>query len=204
MLQSLSRFLIFISLLILSAIIFDHWVSMAFHSYIHESIQTLPYRKVGLVLGTAKYCKKGVINQYYYYRIQGALNTYKSGKVRYLLLSGDNAQRNYNEPMNMRRDLINSGISPENILLDYAGLRTLDSIVRARHLFNIDDFLIITQKFHCERAMLIASHLGIRAHCYAVPSPQHIVKTRIRELGARMIAFADLYLLKKNNNFEKH
>lgn len=114
-----------------------------------------------MVLGTAKYYRTGVINQYYRYRIQGALNAYNSGKVNYLLLSGDNAQQNYNEPMTMRKDLIAAGVDPADIVLDYAGFRTLDSIVRTRKVFDTNDFIIITQRFHCERALFIALHMGI-------------------------------------------
>ena len=76
------------------------------------------------MLGTAKYYRTGVINQYYRYRIQGALNAYNSGKVNYLLLSGDNALQSYNEPVTMRKDLIAAGVDPADIVLDYAGFRT--------------------------------------------------------------------------------
>ena len=115
-----------------------------------------------MVLGTAKYYRTGVINQYYRYRIQGAINAYNSGKVNYLLLSGDNALQSYNEPMTMRKDLIAAGVDPSDIVLDYAGFRTLDSIVRTRKVFDTNDFIIITQRFHCERALFIALHMGIQ------------------------------------------
>jgi SanA protein len=111
-----------------------------------------------VVLGTAKYYRTGVINQYYRYRIQGALNAYNSGKVNYLLLSGDNALQSYNEPVTMRKDLIAAGVDPADIVLDYAGFRTLDSIVRTRKVFDTNDFIIITQRFHCERAVYRAAY----------------------------------------------
>lgn len=158
-------------------------------------------RQVGVVLGTAKYYRTGVINQYYRYRIQGALNAYNSGKVNYLLLSGDNAQQSYNEPMTMRKDLIAAGVDPADIVLDYAGFRTLDSIVRTRKVFDTNDFIIITQRFHCERALFIALHMGIQAQCYAVPSPKDMLTVRVREFGARFGALADLYLFKREPRF---
>jgi SanA protein len=139
-----------------------------------------------VVLGTAKYYRTGVINQYYRYRIQGALNAYNSGKVNYLLLSGDNALQSYNEPVTMRKDLIAAGVDPADIVLDYAGFRTLDSIVRTRKVFDTNDFIIITQRFHCERALFIALHMGIQAQCYAVPSPKDMLSVRVREFGARL------------------
>jgi SanA protein len=156
---------------------------------------------VGVVLGTAKYYRTGVINQYYRYRIQGALNAYNSGKVNYLLLSGDNALQSYNEPVTMRKDLIAAGVDPADIVLDYAGFRTLDSIVRTRKVFDTNDFIIITQRFHCERALFIALHMGIQAQCYAVPSPKDMLSVRVREFGARFGALADLYIFKREPRF---
>lgn len=155
--------LVLFGLLLLTVLGLDRWMSWKTSPYIYDELQDLPYRQVGVVLGTAKYYRTGVINQYYRYRIQGALNAYNSGKVNYLLLSGDNALQSYNEPMTMRRDLIKAGVDPADIVLDYAGFRTLDSIVRTRKVFDTNDFIIITQRFHCERALFIALHMGIQA-----------------------------------------
>ncbi len=152
--------LVLLGLLLLTVLGLDRWMSWKTAPYIYDELQDLPYRQVGVVLGTAKYYRTGVINQYYRYRIQGALNAYNSGKVNYLLLSGDNALQSYNEPMTMRRDLIKGGVDPADIVLDYAGFRTLDSIVRTRKVFDTNDFIIITQRFHCERALFIALHMG--------------------------------------------
>lgn len=145
------------------------------------SYRISPYRQVGVVLGTAKYYRKGVINQYYRYRIQGALNAYNSGKVNYLLLSGDNALQSYNEPMTMRKDLIAAGVDPADIVLDYAGFRTLDSIVRTRKVFDTNDFIIITQRFHCERLVYCVAYghsgavlRGTFAQKYADSAPARI------------------------------
>ncbi|BBU82613.1 hypothetical protein EIMP300_40130 [Escherichia coli] len=142
--------LVLIGLLLLTVLGLDRWMSWKTAPYIYDELQDLPYRQVGVVLGTAKYYRTGVINQYYRYRIQGAINAYNSGKVNYLLLSGDNALQSYNEPMTMRKDLIAAGVDPSDIVLDYAGFRTLDSIVRTRKVFDTNDFIIITQRFHCE------------------------------------------------------
>lgn len=184
-----------------SAIVLDRWISLKTAPYIYDEIQQLPHRQVGVVLGTAKYYRTGVINQFYLYRIQGAINAYNSGKVNYLLLSGDNAQQSYNEPMTMRRDLIAAGVAPADIVLDYAGFRTLDSIVRTRKVFDTNDFIIVTQRFHCERALFIAMHMGIQAQCYAVPSPKNMLSVRVREIFARLGALTDLYILKREPRF---
>ncbi|HEJ8007417.1 TPA: outer membrane permeability protein SanA [Serratia marcescens] len=192
---------IFIAVLMGSAIALDRWISWKTAPYVYDELQALPHRQVGVVLGTAKYYRTGVINQYYRYRIQGAINAYNSGKVKYLLLSGENAQQSYNEPMTMRRDLIAAGVAPSDIVLDYAGFRTLDSIVRTRKVFDTNDFIIITQRFHCERALFIALHMGIQAQCYAVPSPKDMMTVRAREIFARLGALTDLYILKREPRF---
>src|SRR5471030_2328543 len=188
-------------LMLAVAIRLDQWISLRTQPYIYDEVQSLPHRQVGVVLGTSKYYRTGVINQYYLYRIQGAINAYNSGKVKYLLLSGDNAQQSYNEPSTMRRDLIAAGIPSSDIVLDYAGFRTLDSIVRTRKVFDTNDFIIITQRFHCERALFIALHMGIQAQCFAVPSPKNMLSVRSREIFARLGALTDLYLLKREPRF---
>ena len=194
--------LLFINLaMVAAALALDRWIGWKTAPFIYENVASLPHRQVGVVLGTAKYYRTGVLNQYYLYRMQGALNAYNSGKVNYLLLSGDNAQQSYNEPMTMRRDLIKAGVDPADIVLDYAGFRTLDSIVRTRKVFDTNDFIIITQRFHCERALFIALHLGIQAQCYAVPSPKNMLSVRLREVGARLGALVDLYIMKREPRF---
>ena len=190
-----------IILMLAVAIGLDQWISLRTQPYIYDEVQTLPHRQVGVVLGTSKYYRTGVINQYYLYRIQSAINAYNSGKVKYLLLSGDNAQQSYNEPSTMRRDLIAASIPASDIVLDYAGFRTLDSIVRTRKVFDTNDFIIITQRFHCERALFIALHMGIQAQCFAVPSPKNMLSVRSREIFARLGALTDLYLLKREPRF---
>lgn len=193
--------IIIMTLMVLTALGLDRWMSWKTAPFIYENLKSLPHRQVGVVLGTAKYYRGGGINQYYLYRMQGALNAYNSGKVNYLLLSGDNALHSYNEPMTMRKDLIAAGVDPADIVLDYAGFRTLDSIVRTRKVFDTNDFIIITQRFHCERALFIALHMGIQAQCYAVPSPKNMLNIRVREVGARLGALADLYVMKREPHF---
>ena len=109
---------VLVGILLLIVLGLDRWMSWKTAPYIFDDLQDLPYRQVGVVLGTAKYYRTGVINQYYRYRIQGALNAYNSGKVNYLLLSGDNALQSYNEPVTMRKDLIAAGVDPADIVLD--------------------------------------------------------------------------------------
>ncbi len=187
--------LVLIGLLLLTVLGLDRWMSWKTAPYIYDELQGSPLPPGSVWCSEQqKYYRTGVINQYYRYRIQGAINAYNSGKVNYLLLSGDNALQSYNEPMTMRKDLIAAGVDPSDIVLDYAGFRTLDSIVRTRKVFDTNDFIIITQRFHCERALFIALHMGIQAQCYAVPSPKDMLSVRIREFAARFGALADLYI----------
>ncbi|OTA16420.1 hypothetical protein Xvie_01874 [Xenorhabdus vietnamensis] len=190
-----------IAVLMLTAIMLDRWISWKTAPYIFDNVDQLPKREVGMVLGTSKYYKGGKYNQYYSYRIQGALNAYNSGKVKYLLLSGDNANKNYNEPLTMKTDLIKRGVPASSIVMDFAGFRTLDSIVRTQRVFNTDDFTIITQRFHCERAVFIAMYSGIAAQCYAVSSPKNMMTVRFREVLARLGALTDLYILKREPRY---
>jgi SanA protein len=103
----------------------------------------------------------------------------------------------------MKRDLLNAGIPNSAIHLDYAGFRTLDSIIRAKKIFASDDFLIITQRFHCERALYIAEFHDIKANCLAVSGPTNSYgfKVRLREVFARSKAFLDLYILNAQPKF---
>lgn len=203
--MSFKKIVYAIGIILLALILFvyavDRWISYKTSPYIFNSVESLPYRPVGVVLGTAKYLRKGVINGFYQNRIDGAANAYHQRKVSSLLVSGDNRELYYNEPITMWRDLVKANIPTQNIYLDYAGFRTLDSIIRTKKVFDTDDFTIITQRFHCERALFIALHEGIQAQCLAVPSPPYLAKVRFREIFARLKAVLDLYILDKEPRF---
>ncbi|OCG02821.1 ElyC/SanA/YdcF family protein [Gilliamella sp. wkB112] len=201
-LKRLIAYLVSLCLIILITIIgLDYWISYKTAPYIYHDENKLPYRSIGVVLGTSKYVRGGGINGFYRNRIDGAIDLYWQGKVDYLLLSGDNALLSYNEPITMQKDLIKAGIPREAIVLDYAGFRTFDSIVRANKVFDAKNFTIITQEFHCERAIFIALAQGIQAQCFAVPAPQSMKLVRIREMFARVSAFIDLYILNQEPKY---
>ena len=115
------------------------------------------------MLGTSPKLRNGEDNLYFLYRIQATADLYKAGKISYILISGDNSRSNYNEPESMKQALIRLGIPSKVIYLDYAGLRTLDSVVRAKKIFGQNSITIISQKFHNERAIFIAQAYGIDA-----------------------------------------
>lgn len=180
----------------------DRWVSYQASDQVYMSQAEVENFDVAVVLGTSKYLGR-VLNEYYTQRIDAAIALYQEGKVANFLLSGDNAHRSYNEPWTMKRDLLKAGIPDDKIFLDYAGFRTLDSVVRAKEIFDTDDFLIISQKFHCERALFIANFHDINAKCIAVPGPtSHSgIKVRVREVFARAKAVLDLYITNARPKF---
>lgn len=180
----------------------DRYVSWSSSDRVYSEIEQLPDYDVALVLGTSKYLGK-ILNDYYTNRINAAIELYNEGKVDAFLVSGDNAHRSYNEPWTMKRDLLKAGVPEDSIHLDYAGFRTLDSIVRSKEIFDADEFIVVTQRFHCERALFIANYYDIHAVCLAVPGPaqQSGMQIRFREVFARVKAILDLYILETKPKF---
>ncbi len=181
----------------------DRWVTYQTQDQLYFDVDEIPHFDVAVVLGTSKYLGR-TLNDYYIHRINAAIELYQQGKINRFLLSGDNAHRSYNEPWTMKRDLLRADIPDSRIFLDYAGFRTLDSVVRAKAIFDTDDFLIISQKFHCERALYIANYYDINARCLAVPGPgpEHSnLPVRLREVFARTKAFLDLYIINTQPRF---
>lgn len=163
-------------------------------SYLFDDLDSVPHNHVGLVLGTSDRVRSGRPNLYFAHRIQAAAELYHNCKVDRLLVSGDNATIHYNEPWVMRKALIAAGVDSSDITLDYAGFRTLDSMVRAKAVFGQQRFTVISQRFHTERAVYIARRKGIEAIGYNAPDVdlQRGFKTQLREKAARIKVFLDL------------
>ena len=182
----------------------DIFVSDSAKDRMYSSVEKVPKRGVALLLGTAKYVRKGKINYFYKYRIDAAVKLYKAGKVRAILVSGDNATKYYNEPARMKRDLIKRGIPKSKIYLDFAGFRTLDSILRAQEIFGLKKYIIVSQKFHLQRALFIAQKSGANAIGFVakdIPRTTAAFKMRMREYAARVKAFLDIYILHTTPKF---
>ncbi|MFA7245125.1 MAG: ElyC/SanA/YdcF family protein [Candidatus Magasanikbacteria bacterium] len=161
---------------------------------IYDSIENIPHNKVGLLLGTSKYLKDGRINAYYAYRITAAKKLFEANKIDFILVSGDNSTKKYNEPTTIQNDLIEAGVPTSSIFLDYAGFRTLDSVVRSKEIFGQENITIISQKFHNERAIYIANKKGIDAIGYNARNVKSYANTKIqiRESFARLKMMLDL------------
>lgn len=181
-------------LIIIFILIIYLFVSAYSKKYIYNSIEEIPYNDVALVLGTSKYLHNGRINMYFKFRMDAAYELYKSGKVKFILVSGDNRHRFYNEPRQMRLDLIRLGVDKKHIFLDFAGFRTRDSIIRANKVFNLTNFTIVSQPFHNERAILIARQKNINAIGYNAHNVRKLYRLRQfpRELAARVLMTADI------------
>lgn len=148
------------------AMVCDTLVKHNIHGRAYDNIDSLPHNKVGLLLGTSPLDRQGNTNYYFIYRIDAAEELIKSGKIDYILVSGDNSSVGYDEPTWMRDSLVGRGVPEDRIVLDFAGLRTLDSVVRAKEVFGQDSITIISQLFHNERALYLADHNGINAIAY--------------------------------------
>lgn len=192
-------------LLVLTIIIWacNLWIELQTRSQIYTALEQVPVKKVALVLGTVRFLGNGRINRYFQYRIDAAVALYRAGKIKHILVSGDNRTIYYNEPLEMRKALLEQGIPATAITLDYAGFRTLDSVVRAHKVFSLNDFIIVSQGFHNQRALFISQFYGIQAIGFNAQdvSLTEDYKTPVREYFARFKAVLDLYLLKTQPRF---
>ncbi|MGX9986327.1 SanA/YdcF family protein [Soonwooa purpurea] len=163
--------------------------------FVTSDLSKIPNEKVGLVLGTGKTLANGTPNLYFTYRMDAAAELYHAGKIKYLIVSGDNSRKNYNEPEDMKLALIEKGIPEHHIFEDFAGFRTLDSVVRAKEIFGQSSYIIISQRFHNERAVFLAQQNGIAAFGYNAKDVNRAAgfKTNLREKFARAKVYLDLW-----------
>ena len=167
---------------------------------LYDDVNAIPYRKVGLVLGTSPYNAHGGANLYYRNRMNAAALLYAEHKISYILVSGDNHKHEYNEPEYMRRSLIELGIPDSVIVLDYAGFRTYDSMIRAKKVFVQDSITVISQSWHNERAVYIAQHYDLDAIGFNATDIQHrrsYLKNHTREILAKTKVVLDMLLHKQ-------
>ena len=163
---------------------------------IFSQVDHVPKTKVGLVFGTSDRVG-GRENLYFRYRIDAAVQVWQAGKLETLIVSGDNSSRYYNEPNKMKQALIERGIPANRIVCDFAGLRTLDSVVRAKEIFGADSILFISQRFQDERAIYLAQANGLQAYGFAARDVETHdgLKTKLREVGARVKMWLDVNFL---------
>ena len=164
-----------------------------------SNVNSISPREVGLLLGTTPQSRIGRrSNQFFKYRIDAAENLYKAGKIKKILISGDeNSLDGVNEVTSMRDSLIVRGVPSNDIILDGKGYRTICSVINTNKVYGLKSFTIISQEFHNERAIYQAEHLGldlknIQAFNAEMPTSRRAYLTTIREYFARVKMFLDL------------
>jgi SanA protein len=174
------------------------WIVKSTEAKVYSDLSKLPDHRVALVLGTSHRSVGGGPNPFFQNRIKTAAELYRLGKIDHFILSGDNSTRYYNEPIEMRKALIKEGVPATAITLDYAGLRTLDSVVRSKAIFGQNRITIITQSFHSYRALFISNYYNIDAVAMVAEDPDldRTFRVLIREYLARTKAVLDLYVFK--------
>ncbi len=180
----------------------NFWIVNSTVHKIHYDVSLVPNDRVGLILGTSRRTVEGHNNLYFDQRIDAAAELFKLGLITKIIVSGDNRTQFYNEPKDMLNALMAKGIPQEVIILDPEGISTLDSVVRSRSVYRSEKILIITQDFHCYRALFIADHFGIDAQAYSADKKGRLSSTlAAREVLARIKAVFDLYIRKETSQF---
>ena len=178
------------------------WVERTAHAVCYDDAEKVPPMDVAVVLG----CSPKIghqVNLFYQYRIEAALALYRANKIRAFIVSGDNGSHQYDEPTAMKESLIAGGVPEQDIYCDYAGFRTLDSVVRAEAIFGQKKFILLSQRFHNERAVFLARHHGLEAVGFNARDISHArgLMTHLREYLARVNAVLDVTLLQTQPKF---
>lgn len=170
----------------------------SYAQYTFDSISELQPAYCAILLGTSKWLRGGRQNMYYHYRMIAASELYRSGKCRKIIVSGDNGTQQYNEPLAMKLDLVKMGVKKEDVICDYAGFRTLDSIIRFREIFGQKKGIVISQRFHNTRAVYIGRSHGIELYGYNARDVEvHSgLKTRLREVFSKAMCVLDVEILR--------
>ena len=180
----------------------NYKIERATDSLVYSNVNDIPYNKVGLLLGSSKYLKSGQPNPYFFNRIEAAVELYNAHKIDFIVVSGDNSTKNYNEPLDMKKELMKRGIPENRIYSDDAGFRTYDSVIRLYKIFGQTDFTVISQEFQNRRAIYIANYTGLHAIGFNAQDVNKYrgFKTKIREKFSRVKVFIDLWT-NKNPKF---
>ncbi len=191
--KSFLGLLILVSMVLMSNI----WITQSTKKQIFDSVEAIPINDVGLVLGTSKRTRRNTVNYYFKNRMEAAAKLYHAGKIKHILVSGDNHTIYYDEATDMKNYLIQLGIPANKITLDYAGFRTLDSVVRAKKVFGQKKLTIISQNFHNQRAVFLANKNKIDAIAFDAKEVSSNIdkKTKFREYLAKFKAVLDIYVL---------
>lgn len=191
--------LTFILFSVIVIIYANNKVESATENDVYNDVYKIPANKVGLLLGTSKVLHSGKPNLYFNYRIIATIKLYNVGKIKYVVISGDNSKQNYNEPQDMKDELIKAGFPANKIYLDYAGFRTYDSVYRMYKIFGQTRFTIISQEFHNRRAIYLGKSMKLHTIGFNAKdvTAYNGFKTMVREKFARVKMLIDLLFCQK-------
>jgi SanA protein len=182
-------------LLVLAAWLAERGLERFAAPYLVDDPAALPDVAVALVLGAAPIGPEGGPNRYFEYRLDAAAALWRAGKVKYLLASGDRRGADYDEPTAMRTGLIARGVPPQAIYRDFAGVRTRDSVLRARSVFGQHRLIIVSQDFHAARAVFLARREGVEAWGLAARdvTRAYSIFTELRRYPSALRAYYDVW-----------
>ncbi|HUJ12016.1 MAG TPA: ElyC/SanA/YdcF family protein [Verrucomicrobiae bacterium] len=193
-----------LAVLVAVTLLCNAWIVSSSKPRAFDDVSKVPARDVGLVLGTSRTTADGRwSNPHFTHRIEAAAALYHAGKVKRLIVSGDNHVKGYDEPTDMRDALVAAHVPIEAIALDYAGFRTLDSVVRAKKIFGQTRLTVVSEAFHNYRALFICRRYGIDAVAFNA-RPVSLPTSRwpaVREWLARVKVVLDLYVLHTHPRF---
>lgn len=187
----------FLSILIIVCFFIHSIMDNYYKKSVYTNIQTIPQKYTALVLG-AGVKPNGIPSNILYDRLEAAANLYKNGKVKKIIVSGDNRFTTYNEPSVMQKTLLTMGVSQKDIQADYAGTRTYASCWRIKHIFDQKDIIIVTQSFHMARSLFICNQLGVTSIGFIADKPRYNPLQwfywSIRDMFSSILSIIDVYI----------
>lgn len=160
------------------------------HNRIYTHVKDVPKNRVAVILG-AHVSPSGKLCDVLQCRVDKGIELYKAGKVQKLLMSGDNSVKHYNEPQRMLEYAVKHGVPQKDIAVDFAGRRTYDSMYRAKHIFGLNELIVVSQSYHLDRAIYLCNRLGIQGYGVAATNPTGQTRVQLRELPASVEAVFD-------------
>lgn len=169
------------------------WTDWRYGRFVFRRAEETPARPVAIVFGALVW-PGGRPSNMLADRVRAAANLYHAGRVRKLLLSGDNRFVDYNEPQAMKDLALELGVPEKDLVLDYAGRRTYDTCYRARHIFGVEQAVLVTQEFHLDRALFTCQNLRVDAVGLSADLQpyRHTRRSRLREIPATLLAWWDV------------
>ncbi len=195
----MKKFLVFVAIMVMIGLFVVICCQIAVKSAakgrLYDDVNEIPHREVGLLLGTSPLGRSGRPNQFYLRRLDATVALYNAGKIDRIIISGARRGDDYDEPAEMRNDLVKRGLPDTIFVLDGEGHRTISSIVRAKEVLAEDSVTIISQEFHNERALFLAKHNGVDAIAFNAAntsSRRWRLMMVLRESLARVKAVAEV------------